>query len=225
MGGNGISIGGLYLARLQTLFSVITSARFTGVSQDHLARGHSHPSTCVRKLRFSGLFRGVLPPDNCWPDGGLTLSEILPKTGLVTILASRSTESGPDPSPPPPFCYRRSLASLPTSVVLGALINRGGLYLRGAYNRNRKTAWKRGVADSFSALLKLITICIDNERNTISISLPLPNPNCLFLSSSTWTVNERGNIQINLGIIFQVIFNPCQLTWGQSSVFERDSVQ
>ena len=101
VGGNGISIGGLYLARLQTLFSVITSARFTCVSQDHLARGHSHPSTCVRKLRFSGLFRGVLPPDNCWPDGGLTLSEILPKTGLVTILASRSTESGPDPFPPP----------------------------------------------------------------------------------------------------------------------------
>ena len=100
VGGNGISIGGLYLARLQTLFSVITSARFTCVSQDHLARGHSHPSTCVRKLRFSGLFRGVLPPDNCWPDGGLTLSEILPKTGLVTIVASRSTESGPDPSPP-----------------------------------------------------------------------------------------------------------------------------
>ena len=55
--------------------------------------GHSRPSTCVIKLRFSGLFRAVLPPDDRWPDGGLTMSEILPKTGLVTILASRSTKA------------------------------------------------------------------------------------------------------------------------------------
>ena len=45
--GKGTSTGYLYLARLQTLFSIITSAWFTCVGRPVSLREHSHPSTCV----------------------------------------------------------------------------------------------------------------------------------------------------------------------------------